>query len=98
MNQTNNLIGLATIPSPELIQKQNAAGNCITGTDGICIHGGIKVAGESGYDLAQFQPPGVAKCAAFPLFCSTRLPYTSTSQGYQCSTNALQLQSQIHEF
>lgn len=98
MNQTNNLIGLATIPSLELIQKQNASGSCITGTDGICIHGGTTVAGSSGYDLAQFQPPGVSKCAAFPLFCSTRMPYSSTSQGYQCSTNAIQLQSQIREF
>jgi hypothetical protein len=98
MNQTGNLIGLAAIPRVERIARQNAAGTCITNIDGDCISGGMLIAGTSGYDVASMQPPGVAKCAAFPLFCAVQLPYTSTQPGYQCATNAIRLNSEIHQW
>lgn len=94
MNQTESLIGLATIPLPEKEDMQNAAGTCRVNVDGECIAGGKLIAGKSGYDVASMGPPG-SSCAAFPLFCSVALPYTSTQQGYQCSTNYNQLDKQI---
>ena len=94
MNQSNNFIGLATIPMIDSIASQNASGGCIVNVDGQCISGGKLIGGKSGYDMASMGPPG-ATCSAFPLFCSTKLPYTASQPGYQCSTNANQLNTEI---
>ena len=98
MNNINNLIGLATIPTQESQDNMNASGSRIMNVDGDGIAGGRLIAGYSGYDLAGLQPPGVAKCAAFPLFCMQSLPYTGTSVGYQCSVNAVKLNNERNQW
>lgn len=97
MNQTESFIGLSTIPGNERIATQNAGGSCIVNVDGQCIAGGKLIAGRSGYDVASMGPPG-ATCAAFPLFCSVSIPYTASQPGYQCATNANQLNAEIHRW
>ena len=98
MNQTSNIIGLATIPKLDYIIEKNTPGKCIVNPDGGCIAGGKMISGTSGYDLQDFQASGTGKCSAFPLFCTVSMPYTATSQGYQCSTNAVQLAEEIHRW
>jgi hypothetical protein len=95
MNQSESIIGLATIPMPERSAALNSQGTCIVNVDGNCVAGGVLIAGRSGYDVASMAPPG-ATCAAFPLFCSVKLPYTASQPGYQCATNANQLNKEIH--
>jgi len=97
MNQTENVIGLSTIPQNDRVATLNASGTCIVNVDGQCIAGGKLIAGRSGYDVASMAPPG-ASCAAFPLFCSIKVPYTASEPGYQCSTNANSLNAEIHRW
>jgi hypothetical protein len=98
MNQVGNNIGQASIPTQSSIDQVNADGNRIMNVDGEGVAGGRLIAGLSGYDLGGLQPPGVAKCAAFPLFCMQSLPYTSTSVGWQCSVNAVNLNNERHKW
>ena len=97
MNQSELLIGLATIPTNDRLETLNAGGGCVVNVDGQCIAGGKLIAGRSGYDVASMGPPG-ATCAAFPLFCSISVPYTASQPGYQCSTNANSLNTEIHRW
>lgn len=79
-----------------LTASQNTTGKCITNIDGSCIAGGRLVAGTSGYTISGLGNPQ-STCAAFPLFASINVPYTSSSQGYQVATNANELNALIHE-
>lgn len=84
------------IPPPAMTATQDSKGTCITNVDGACIAGGYLVAGTSGYNLPGLNNPNV-KCAAFPLFAAQGVPYTSSSQGYQTSTDANALNVLVHQ-
>jgi len=92
-NQAYTTQYLADIPSEALIQSQNASGTCITNVDGKCISGGRRIAGSSGYDMAGLE--GKETCSAFPLFCTTGIPYTTSNRGYLCSVNANSLKDEV---
>jgi len=98
MNQADSNISQAAVPTQAATDLINADGKRIMNIDGEGIAGGRWVAGLSGYDLAGSQAAGVSKCAAFPLFCMQSLPYTATSIGWQCSTNAVNLNNERHKW
>lgn len=93
MNRFQETVGLATIPNELFISSKNSSGKCITNVDGICVTGGT---------IWNKDPlngnPGSCSTTATPLFCSVALPYTTISQGYQCSTNANLLKREITDW
>lgn len=92
----STLTGPYDIPTPADVAKLQAAGSCIVNVDGGCINGGIRVGGASGYNIAGMGGPST--CSAFPLFFAQRIPYTSSAQGYQASTNANTLRAETQSW
>jgi len=64
---------------------KDATGRCLTNIDGVCIAGGTKVAGNSGYELASLGFPSNT-CASAGLFIAGNQRYSL--DGYAVGTNA----------
>ncbi len=93
MNRFQETVGLATIPNELYITTKNSSGKCIVNVNGSCITGG---------SISNADPlsgtSGSCSTTTTPLFCSVALPYTTISRGYQCSTNANLLKSEINDW
>lgn len=68
-----NFLQMASIPCAA-DPAGEATGICSTNIDGVCIRGGTKIAGSSGYQLASLGYPAHT-CAAAGLFVSTNVRY-----------------------
>jgi hypothetical protein len=85
----SNFLQLSSIPCASA-SAQEAAGQCMTNVDGVCIRGGTKVAGTSGYELASMGYPQ-ATCAAAGLFVANNQRYTVSGWGVSTNANTLKL-------
>jgi hypothetical protein len=84
-----NFLQKASIPCAANPIKQ-AEGRCSTNVDGVCIYGGSKVAGSSGYELASMGYPN-ATCASAGLFAASQQPYTVNGWSVTRNANALKV-------
>jgi len=70
----SNFLQMSSIPCAGSPSRE-AAGRCLTNVDGVCIMGGTKVAGSSGYELASMGYP-TTTCAAAGLFAAGQSRYS----------------------
>lgn len=82
-----NFLQKASIPCQGNLDAASS-GQCLPNIDGVCIYGGTKVAGTSGYELASMGFP-TATCATAGLFAAGNQRYAVN--GWTVSTNANQL-------
>jgi len=71
---------------------REATGRCTTNVDGVCIAGGTKIAGTSGFELASLGNPSTV-CAAAGLFVAGNQRYTVNGWGVSTNANTLKLSS-----
>lgn len=83
-SSANNFYAMSMIPST-IEPNAEASGHCLVNVDGMCIRGGVKVAGSSGYELASMGFP-TTKCYALGLFASGNQRYSQF--GWDMSDNA----------
>lgn len=93
----------AAIPSMEhmVTSRKFQEGACAPNVDGVCISGGTKVSGSSGYQLASMgypaadadnDPSSCSGCHAFPLWYSSGRTYQLWGTEMATSRNPLMVQ------
>lgn len=84
---------MASIPCADNFSAE-AAGMCATNIDGVCIRGGVAVAGASGYGLASLGMPATT-CVAFPLFAAGNQRYSGMGWDVTSNLNPLRVSRPI---
>lgn len=89
MSTASNFLASASL-APVQNSSAVSAGQCSTNVDGVCISGGQRVSGSSGYELASLSSSG-GQCYSAHLFASPFQPYVP--MGWKVGTNAVQLKA-----
>lgn len=84
MSAYNNFQAMSAIPCTTHPTSE-ISGTCITNIDGVCIKGGVRVGGTTGFSVASVGGGG-SQCAAFGLFAASNQRYTH--QGWDVVDNA----------
>ena len=79
-----NFLQMSAIPCTASSTRETS-GRCLTNPDGVCISGGMKIAGTSGFELASMGFP-TQTCAAAGLFTAGNQRYSLN--GWTVGTNA----------